>query len=352
MEEEPKSRAIEYIKDPAAVAKKIHVPTYDEILERIKSRYPRRGRTLFEREMARLQATYDILMSKTDFIRDLVRLVDGLHPFYWKLIEIDFDRPRIHQSIKCVSRARKLASNLYEKYRVLLMASENRRELIKVGSEGRGRILSTVKKCRRSLEYLRDLVVFIQHLPSIDASLPTIIVAGAPSTGKSTFVRNVSRAQTKIASYPFTTTNIHIGHVVLERSEGRRVKIQVIDTPGLLDRPFEEMNPIERRAVAALEEIEGAILFLVDVSGDAYMSVERQYRLLSQIINNYSKNKKIFIGINKIDISDEILLDKALEKGRAYVRSGAVEEILLLVSRDPESARGAVAKIAQKLGLL
>jgi len=337
------------ISDPPAAAKKIHIPTYDEVLERIKSRYPKRGRTLLDREMARLQATYDILMSKTSFIRDLVRLVDSLHPFYWRLIEIDFDRERIRAGISCVSRARKLASRFYEKYRVLLMASENRRELLRTSSEGRGRILSAFKKCRRHLEYLRDLVVFIQHLPSIDANLPTIIVAGAPSTGKSTLVRSVSRAQTKVASYPFTTTTIHIGHFIITDKNNREIKIQIIDTPGLLDRPIDEMNQVERRAVAALKELDGAILFLVDVSKNPYMSVNRQFKLLSQIINEHARNRPIYIALNKIDDRDQESYAEARRIADGLVRSGAVRAVYDLVAHDRNIARTVVEKIARQI---
>lgn len=333
------------VRDPPAMAKKIHVPTYEEILQRIKTRYPKSGRRPFDREMARLQATYDIMMSKTSFIRDLVRLVDGLHPFYWRLIEIDFDRRRIRESIKCVSKARKIASTIYEKYRFLLLASESRQELLRVSSEARGRILSTIKKCRRSLDYLRDLVVFIQHLPSVDPTLPTIIVAGAPSTGKSTLVRNVSRANTRVASYPFTTTTVHIGHYTLELEGGRKVKAQIIDTPGLLDRPPELMNPVERRAAAALAELEGPILFLVDVSGSPYMSVGRQFKLLSNIINIYARNRKVYVALNKVDARDEQAYSEALRIAEALKRSGAVSGVFDLVASDKRSATRLIEEI-------
>ncbi|MCE4625284.1 MAG: 50S ribosome-binding GTPase [Desulfurococcales archaeon] len=338
-----------YVRDPPAVAKKIHVPTYAEILEKIKSRYPRGGRKPVDRELARLQATYDIMMSKTGFIRDLVKLVDGLHPFYWRLVEIDFDRKKIHESIKCVSRARKLASKFYEKYRILILASESRRELQKVSTEARGRILSTLRKCRKGLEYLRNLVVFIQHLPSIDASLPTIIVAGAPSTGKSTLVRNVSRAQTKVAAYPFTTTHIHIGHLPIELEDGSTVKVQVIDTPGLLDRPPQQMNSVERRAVAALRELEGVILFLIDVSPDRYMDVDRQIKLLTMIMNEHAAGKKIVIGINKIDQAEEGALQEARRIAKKMKESGAIASVYELSAVDPLVARQTAERIAREL---
>jgi len=332
-----------YVKDPASIAKKIHVPTYDEILERIKSKYPRGRRSLFEKQLATLQKTYDVLISKTNFIRDLVNLLDNLHPFYWALIEIEFDRQRIHSSISCVSKSRKLAAKFFDKYKFLLMAAENRKELLKVASEGRGRILSGIKKCRRSLDYLRNLVIFIQHLPTIDATLPTIIVAGAPSTGKSTFVRNVSRARPEVASYPFTTTTIHIGHFYIGDS-----KIQVIDTPGLLDRPLEAMNPVERKAVAALSKLDGTILFLLDVSDDSYMDLNEQFRLLRRIIE-FSSGKPIYVALNKIDIAREGNIGEARERLRVYREKGVIAGVYEMSAEDPESARRVAREIGERV---
>ncbi len=332
-----------YIRDPPAVAKKIHVPTYEEILERIKSRYPRRARTLFDKQMASIQKTYDVSISKTNFVRELTRLLDGLHPFYWRLIEIEFDRERVRRAISCISKARKVASRLFEKYRFLLMASSGKKELLATASEARGRILSLFKKCRRELDYLRDLVVFIQHLPSIDAGLPTIIVSGAPSTGKSTLVRNVTRARPRVASYPFTTTSIHIGHFTIGDE-----KIQIIDTPGLLDRPIDEMNEVERKAVAALSEIDGIILFLVDVSEDAYIDVGRQYRLLDTV-KRLTPGKKIVAVINKVDAADPASLEKARLLASSMLEAKAITDVIEASLKDPEEARRVVERVGRIL---
>lgn len=334
---------IEEYSDPSQIAKGIHVPTYEEILERIRSRYPRKARTLYDKEMAALQKTHDVVISKTDFVRRLTALLDSLHPFYWRLIEVEFDRRRVHRAVKCVSKGRKIASKLFGKYRFLLMAAENKRELARTGREARGRILSLFKKCRRELDYLRDLVVFIQHLPAIDASLPTIIVAGPPSSGKSTLVRNATRAKPKVAVYPFTTTTIHIGHYTRPGA-----KIQVIDTPGLLDRPLEEMNDVEKKAVAALKELDGAILFLVDVSTDAYISVGRQFDLLVNV-KRIAGGKPIYLAINKIDNADSLNLEKAREIAKSLHEKGYVEAVYETMTADKNMVRELVDKVSGTL---
>jgi nucleolar GTP-binding protein len=332
--------------DPANIAKRLHVPTYDEILEKIKSRYPRRSRykSLFEAEMARMQMTYDIIISKTNFIRELLHLLDNLHPFFWELIVIEYDRDEIRKAIRCVAKARRLASSFWEKYRFILMGAESPRELRRIGSEARGRMLSLIKRCRKSLELLRSLVVFLSNLPAVNPELPTVIVAGAPSTGKSTFISQASRARPRVSPFPFTTKSIHIGHLPLDN-----VTIQLIDTPGLLDRPLEEMNYIERKAIAALRNIQGPVLLLVDVSPAAVLNIKTQFKILNII---KLLNKNIYIMINKIDSADPELLNEAIELAEEARKRELAREVFQGSALNTAEVRNIIRKIAISEGWL
>jgi len=332
--------------DPAEQAKHIHVPTYEEILERIGRRFSARKRRMraWEREIARLQTVRDIVISKTDFVRSLVRLLDSLHPFYWSLIEVEFDRDRIRRAISCISRARKLTDELFEKYRFHLMAAEGP-EVGRVAREARGRILSLYKRCSRDLELLRSLVVFMQRLPGINPELPTIIVAGPPSSGKSSFVRSVSRAKPEVAAYPFTTKTVHIGHVPVG---GDRV-VQVIDTPGILDRPLEEMNQVERRAAAALRHLPGAVLFIVDPTEDAYMPLDRQLRLLSETVKGLVAGKPVYVAVNKADAVSPERLREAVEAVRSL---GDVKVVGGMSALKRDDAMRVLRLVAEDSGLL
>jgi nucleolar GTP-binding protein len=84
--------------------------------------------------------------------------------------------------------------------------------------------------------------------------------------GKSSLLRCLSSAKPEIAQYPFTTKEIHVGHI--EKTEKYITKrFQIIDTPGLLDRPLSKRNEIEKQAIAALTHLADLIVFVLDVSG-------------------------------------------------------------------------------------
>ena len=51
---------------------------------------------------------------------------------------------------------------------------------------------------------------------------------------------------------------------------------QVIDTPGVLDHPLEEMNTIEMQSITALAHIRAAILYFMDLSEQCGYTIEAQ----------------------------------------------------------------------------
>ena len=78
-------------------------------------------------------------------------------------------------------------------------------------------------------------------------------------------------------------------------------RIQLIDTPGLLDSPISEKNEIEKQAIAALSHLADLIIYIFDLSETCGYLIEDQKKLLIMIENLFDESKIIPIE-NKADI--------------------------------------------------
>merc|ERR1712187_900901 len=91
---------------------------------------------------------------------------------------------------------------------------------------------------------------------------PVLVFVGMPNVGKSSLITAVSSAAPKINNYPFTTRGLLIGEV--DDIDGQ---YQVMDTPGVLERPDGERNRIENLTLAAMENLPCTIVYVLDLSG-------------------------------------------------------------------------------------
>jgi len=127
-------------------------------------------------------------------------------------------------------------------------------------------------------------------------------LVGFPNAGKSTLISRVSKAKSKIASYPFTTLMPHPGVVELS---GFRSFIMA-DIPGIIEGAHEGVG----LGLEFLRHIERThiLLFLLDADPHSGKSLIDQFFILQSELKQYSEvlNKKSkFISVNKIDLINE-----------------------------------------------
>lgn len=159
-----------------------------------------------------------------------------------------------------------------------------------------GRLGSYIRQIEKDLLFLQDAKNKFRDLPTIDPKVPTAVVAGFPNVGKSSLVTYISTAAPEIAPYPFTTKGITVGHI-----EDDWKKYQIVDTPGLLDRDFEDRNDIEKQAVLALRYLTDIMIFILDPSESCGYTLEVQNKLLNNIKANFS-DVPIVVAESKCDI--------------------------------------------------
>jgi nucleolar GTP-binding protein len=134
------------------------------------------------------------------------------------------------------------------------------------------------------------------RLPSIDPNTRTILICGYPNVGKSSFINKITRADVDVQPYAFTTKSLFVGH-----TDYKYLRYQVIDTPGILDRPFEDRNIIEMCSITALAHLRAAILFFLDISGSCGYTIAQQAALF-QSIKSLFLNKPLIVVCNKTDL--------------------------------------------------
>lgn len=231
--------------------------------------------------------------------------IEDLPSFHQDIIDIKIDVDKLKKSLGAVNWARKTCQMIYSKQSRSLRSSQNIDFLMQKQKEIYGRISSVVKQINKDLTVLFEARKILRRIPGIQ-EIPTVVIAGYPNVGKSSLLRCLSSAKPKIAQYPFTTKEIHVGHI--EKKERYVSKpIQIIDTPGLLDRPFSERNDIEKQAIAALTHLADVIVFIIDASETSGYLLKDQTNLLNSI-------KKMFVDSTFIVVENKADLKKTDSK--------------------------------------
>lgn len=249
-------------------------------------------------EIIRIQTACNIIKDKLKLIIERTPDIESLPEFYQDYVDVTVGIDPLKKSLGAINWAAGIISQLEREYRRRIrksrpsLASSIRREAY-------GRISSVIKKIGDDLDFLDFTRNKLKNMPTVDFDAFTVVIAGFPNVGKSTILRRLTGAKPKVAEYPFTTKGIQIGYLQM-----RWNKIQVIDTPGLLDRPIDEMNNIELKAMVALENLADIILFIFDASETCGYPMESQYNLFEDL-------KKIFkipfiCVFNKMDLIENI----------------------------------------------
>ncbi|MFW5929248.1 MAG: NOG1 family protein [Halobacteriota archaeon] len=218
---------------------------------------------------------------------------DGLEGFYDAVARAAVDVDEVRRSLASVD----WAASQVEK-----VGSEVQREMdddvenaIAARKRAFARMSSVVDEVDEDLERLREARERLVGLPEV-RDLPTAVLAGMPNVGKSSLLAALTRASPEVDDYSFTTKSVDLGHI-----EDRHATYQVVDTPGLLDRPREERNEMEQQAVEALGHLADVVVYVVDPSETCGYSLDSQLDLLDDV---RSLDVSVLVVSNKTDLDD------------------------------------------------
>ncbi|MWV40727.1 MULTISPECIES: NOG1 family protein [Natrialba] len=291
-------------------------PTAEELIDKSFSRAARAGNA-----KGGLEAQQSMLQTAANIISDNLENVvtawpdfayeDDVHPFYYELADAIVDVDELRQSLSEVMWASRKSREIHEEYQSKLRktdvdtARKHRKQAF-------ARLADIVEQVDDELLYINKSRNDLRDLPEINPDEPTIVVAGYPNVGKSSLVNDVTNARGETASYPFTTKGIGVGHF-----ERDHIRYQIVDTPGLLDRPPAERNEIESQAVSAIEHLADCMLVVLDPSAECGYPLESQLELRDAIAARFDTVPVLTVA-NKADRTEVWTGDAVAEMDADY----------------------------------
>lgn len=246
--------------------------------------------------MRKIKFTQQTIDEKLGAILQEFPRLDDIHPFYADLMNILYDRDHFKLALGQVNVAKNIIMGISKDYLRLIKYGDSLYRCKQLKRAALGRMCTVLKKLRAALGYLEEVRKHISRLPALDPNTRTLLLTGYPNVGKSSFMNKVTRADVDVQPYAFTTKALFVGHM-----DHRYLRWQVVDTPGILDRPLEERNTIEMQAITALAHLRCCILYFLDISEQCGYTLDQQLRLFESIKPLFS-NKQVVVVANKTDV--------------------------------------------------
>ncbi|QCI25022.1 Obg family GTPase CgtA [Buchnera aphidicola (Rhopalosiphum padi)] len=163
-----------------------------------------------------------------------------------------------------------------------------------------------------------------------DIQLELILIAdvgtlGMPNAGKSTLVKNISGAKTKIANYPFTTLNPVLGSVSIQDK-----KFIIADIPGII----KDASQGSGLGIHFLKHLERCkiLLHIVDLCPTDYSSPIENIKIVLNELKKYNTSlykKPRWLVLNKIDLIKSSEIEKIISQIKNFLR---IKEKFYLIS--------------------
>jgi nucleolar GTP-binding protein len=276
--------------------------TKQEIIDVAFRKASKKGRNEFEK----VQLASDTISSMLEKIIKRYPSFQQLNPFQRELIDILVGEDTIRHNLGALQWASNTVQKIKREY--LRKMRSNRKKTLLLRKQCYARYVSILGQVEENLEFLRDARKKLTALPSVDPDLFTVVLAGFPNVGKTSILKSLTGSEPDIQVYPFTTQGLNVGYIVW-----RHAKIQMVDTPGLLDRPFSKRNWIEKQAVTALTHLADIIVYIFDVSETCGYAVHEQEHLLQDMRDVF--DIPFVVVNNKCDLRQSEYMNISAETG-------------------------------------
>ncbi|MEK6969639.1 MAG: GTPase [Nanoarchaeota archaeon] len=250
-----------------------------------------------KKESLKLDIIKDVLVTRMEKIIQTFPDIEHLPKFYLRLMELTLEPSQLRKSLAALNWANKKIRFFQKEFVSKINLTKDRKSIGDVSRQFYGRVSSVLKQISSNLTYLEESRKIMRSFPDIKEMF-TVCIYGFPNVGKTTLLNKLTATKAKVAAYAFTTKSINTGYLIADK-----LKVQVIDVPGTLDR--KEMNDIEMQAELVMTELAEVIIYVFDLSAYCGYSVKKQEELLQRLQKLQKINqKKIFVYLSKQDLSE------------------------------------------------
>lgn len=190
------------------------------------------------------------------------------------------------------------------------LSTEGERWLAAMGGRGGRGNASFLSNRRRAPAFAEQAELGEEHWFDLELKLAAdVALVGMPNAGKSTLISTVSAAKPKIANYPFTTLQPHLGVVRVGSGEDE-TEFVLADIPGLVEGAAEGRG-LGHRFLRHIERAK-VLVVLIDLSAYDGTSPADQYAILLGELERYDpdliERPRLVVG-SKCDVvsSDDSL---------------------------------------------
>ncbi|BFZ56229.1 Nucleolar GTP-binding protein 1 [Savitreella phatthalungensis] len=300
----------------------------------------------------KIKFTQETFSEKLQSILDEFPKLNDIHPFYQDLLNVLYDRDHLKIALSQLSTAKHLIEQVSRDYVRLIKYGDSLYRCKQLKRAALGRMATILRgRAKDSLVYLEQVRQHLGRLPAIDTNTRTLILCGYPNVGKSSFINKITRADVDVQPYAFTTKSLFVGHM-----DYRYLRWQVIDTPGILDHPLEEMNTIEMQSITAMAHLRACVMYFMDLSEQCGYTIAAQVQLFHSIKPLFA-NKPVVLVVNKIDIvrpedldpENAALLQGIVESGVQMVTSSCFNDEGVMAVRNVACDKLLAARVESKL---
>ena len=259
--------------------------------------------TMKGKEIGKIDKSGEYLIERLSLIVTEFPSVNKLDSFYQDLFTSVIDLDETKKALSSITSVSKILKKVRRESIVALKemrfekGSSDRAK--QISNRYFGRVSSLIKGLDKKIIVYNDAVQKLRELPSINTKEDVYLLAGFPNVGKSTLLGKITDSKPKVAPFPFTTKGLNVGYFIK-----KHLPIQIIDTPGLLDRELHKRNKIELKAINAFQHLKGIIIFVVDPTH----SLIEQQNLLKEIKKLFT-DKGFIVVINKSDLVSKTELE-------------------------------------------